>query len=151
MNHEASAEPNLTPMLDLVFQLITFFMLVFNFKAASLDLNLKLPVIGSAKPVENKGREELLILNITSTGKLNVYGQEQSNVEGFIATEAQKSLLRAKRNHPNIKSGDDLPSQVVIRADKTTPFALLNKVIKSCQTNGYRNFSLKALNKAAEK
>ena len=45
--NEATAEPNLTPILDLVFQLITFFMLVINFKSAQLDMNLKLPVIGS--------------------------------------------------------------------------------------------------------
>ena len=45
------AEPNLTPILDMVFQLITFFMLVLNFKAAELDLSLQLPVITSAKPL----------------------------------------------------------------------------------------------------
>ena len=41
-------------MLDMVFQLITFFMLVINFKSASMDLNLKLPVVGSARPVETE-------------------------------------------------------------------------------------------------
>ncbi|MGZ3382424.1 MAG: ExbD/TolR family protein, partial [Isosphaeraceae bacterium] len=30
---EVRAEPNLTPLLDVVFQLITFFMLVINFAA----------------------------------------------------------------------------------------------------------------------
>ena len=38
------AEPNLVPILDMVFQLITFFMLVINFKAAETDTSLKLPV-----------------------------------------------------------------------------------------------------------
>ena len=51
-----TAEPNLTPMLDMVFQLVTFFMLVINFQAASLDMSLKLPVVGSARPVETRGR-----------------------------------------------------------------------------------------------
>lgn len=51
---EMNLEPNLTPLLDLVFQLITFFMLVINFKGASLDLSLKLPVLGSARPIEWK-------------------------------------------------------------------------------------------------
>ena len=37
----------------MVFQLITFFMLVINFKSAELDLTLKLPVVGSARPVDN--------------------------------------------------------------------------------------------------
>ena len=48
---QKSAEPNLTPILDMVFQLITFFMLVMNFKAAEIDATLLLPVIGSAKPL----------------------------------------------------------------------------------------------------
>jgi biopolymer transport protein ExbD len=69
MQHAASAEPNLTPLLDMVFQLITFFMLVINFKSASLDLSLKLPVVGSARPVETMGQEELLILNVNSRGR----------------------------------------------------------------------------------
>ena len=43
---EVKSEPNLTPMLDMVFQLITFFMLVINFKAAEIDQNLSLPVVG---------------------------------------------------------------------------------------------------------
>ena len=51
------AEPNLTPILDMVFQLITFFMLVINFKSAELDLSLQLPVIGSAKPLRTGAHE----------------------------------------------------------------------------------------------
>jgi len=39
---------------------------------------------------------------------------------------------------------------VVIRADRTAPFSLLNRVIKSCQENGFRDFALKALNREAK-
>jgi biopolymer transport protein ExbD len=141
------AEPNLTPILDVVFQLITFFMLVINFKTAALDLSLRLPVVGSARPVDTKGLEDLLILNITRDGRLVVYGIEK-NVESYISGEAQATLLWARRTHPDIKFGDDLPSMVVIRADKATPFKLLNHVIKACQENGYRRFALKAVNKS---
>jgi len=58
------AEPNLTPILDMVFQLITFFMLVMNFKAAELDLSLRLPVIGSAKPPPEGSKMKTLVLNV---------------------------------------------------------------------------------------
>ena len=47
----------------MVFQLITFFMLVINFKSAELDLTLKLPVVGSARPV-NTGAAPILVLNV---------------------------------------------------------------------------------------
>ena len=59
-----SAEPNLTPILDMVFQLITFFMLVMNFKAAELDLSLQLPVLTSAKPLPEGTKVKLLVLNV---------------------------------------------------------------------------------------
>jgi biopolymer transport protein ExbD len=146
MQHSASAEPNLTPLLDMVFQLITFFMLVINFKSASLDLSLRLPVVGSARPVDTKGQEELLILNINSKGRLSVYGVEK-DVEGYVAAEAQASLIKARREHPELKHGDELPTTVVIRADRTTPFNLLNTVIRACQDNGFRKFALKAVNR----
>ena len=149
MSHASSAEPNLTPILDMVFQLITFFMLVINFKAASMDLDLKLPVVGSARPVENsEGRDDLLVLNINSEGKLKVYGQLIANVDGYIRQEAGASLMVARAKDPSTKA-DNLPSIVVIRADKSTPFKMLNQVITTCQTHGFRNFALKAMNKEA--
>jgi biopolymer transport protein ExbD len=141
----SNAEPNLTPILDMVFQLITFFMLVMNFKVAALDLTLKLPVVGSARPVDSKGLNELLVLNIDLTGNLNVYGQPR-NVENYVAGEAQASRLAAKRKG-GWQEGDDLPTTIVIRADRSTPFRLLNRVIKSCQDNGFRKFALKAMSK----
>ena len=138
-------------MLDMVFQLMTFFMLVINFKSAALDLSLKLPVVGSAKPVDSKGQEELLILNIDNLGTINVYGAKKKDreIESYIAGEAQASLLTARQKQPDIKFGDELPTTVVIRADKNTPFKLLNRVIKACQDSGFRKFALKGLDKAA--
>ena len=38
LSQDVKAEPNLTPILDMVFQLITFFMLVINFKSAEIGL-----------------------------------------------------------------------------------------------------------------
>jgi len=139
-------KPNLTPILDMVFQLITFFMLVINFKSASLDLSLRLPVVGSARPVDTKGQESLLILNIDKEGKINVYGRSMP-VKEYIQREATAALIAAQRSQPNLKFGDELPTTVVIRADRSTPFKLLNGVIQECQMNGFRKFALKAMNK----
>ena len=43
MNSER-AEPNLTPLLDMVFQLITFFMLVINFSSENYDARVLTPI-----------------------------------------------------------------------------------------------------------
>ena len=150
LSHSAAAEPNLTPMLDMVFQLITFFMLVINFKSASMDLNMKLPVKGSARPVETKGQEDLLVLNINQAGEFTIYGAVRTDIENYLAGEAQASLLKAKTANPDFKAGDELPTTIVIRADVATRFSLLNRIIKACQDNGFRKFALKAMNKSDE-
>ena len=137
-------------MLDMVFQLITFFMLVINFKSAAMDLDLKLPVVGSAQPVDTQGKDDLLILNINSKGTLRVYGQAIADVPTYIQNESQASLLAGRKANPDLKPGDELPSMVVIRADRQTPFGMLNSIITTCQKNGYRRFALKAMNKEAD-
>jgi biopolymer transport protein ExbD len=146
---KSEGEADLTPMLDMVFQLITFFMLVTSFKAASLDLSLRLPVVGSARPVETEGEESLLILNVNKDGQLMVYSLPQ-DIGPYLKAEAKSSRLEAKRKNPNFKDTDDLPATVVVRADKETPFGLLNLVIKTCQDNGFRKFALKATDRATE-
>lgn len=149
LSSDNRAEPNLTPLLDMVFQLITFFMLVVNFKTAALDLNLRLPVVGSARPVESQGGD-LLVLNIDKQGTLKVYNSPVKDIPAYIASEAKASLAAARRINPKIEDGADLPTTVVVRADKETPFKLLNVVISNCQERGFRNFSLKALNRKEE-
>ena len=64
------AEPNLTPLLDVVFQLITFFMLVINFSQDNFDSRIKLPVAGSARPQDDAKAlaEDRLVLNVDSKG-----------------------------------------------------------------------------------
>jgi biopolymer transport protein ExbD len=141
-----TVEPNMTPILDMVFQLITFFMLVVNFKGAALDLTLQLPVLGSARPLDTKGSEELLYLNIDSEGKLKLYGVVK-DLQTYVAEEAAETIRQQKVANRDFKDGDELPTRVVIRADKSTPFELLNEVLTTCQKFGYRKFSLNAMNR----
>jgi biopolymer transport protein ExbD len=147
LSTDVKAEPNLTPILDMVFQLITFFVLVINFKSAEMDLTLKLPVVGSARPVDSKGQRDLLVLNIENTGNLKIYGRSIPNIDSYLRGEAQVSMLAARMTAADLESGEELPTTIVIRADRATPFRMLNRVIKACQENGFRRFALKALNK----
>ena len=154
VSNAAKAEPNLTPILDMVFQLITFFMLVINFKSAELDLSLKLPVVGSARPRETAPGQSLLVLNLkrdekNPAGYLSVYGQIKPDIEKYLKLESTEELKKRKWTVEDIRgeNAKELPVMVVIRADRTAPFSLLNRVIKSCQDNGFRDFALKALNR----
>jgi biopolymer transport protein ExbD len=149
LSQDVKAEPNLTPILDMVFQLITFFMLVINFKSVEMDMSLKLPVVGSARPVETHGQRGLLVLNIDDAGRLKVYGRVIQDIDDYIAKEAGASRMAARRDSADAEAAQDLPTTVVIRADRATPFKMLNRVIKTCQDNGFRRFALKAINKEA--
>ena len=137
------AEPNLTPLLDMVFQLITFFMLVINFKGASLDLSLKLPVLGSARPLDRQGKLEPLLLNSDSEGRVHAYGQKV-DIEQHIGREAR--FLKEQLRIAGTPLGNgELPVPVIVRADRAAPFHLVNHVLTVCQNQGYRQFSLSAM------
>jgi biopolymer transport protein ExbD len=145
LSQDVKAEPNLTPILDMVFQLITFFMLVINFKSAEMDLSLKLPVVGSARPVSTQGRTGVLVLNIDRDGVLKIYGRPIDDTAAYIRTEAMANMLASRLTSQDIAAGKELPTTVVIRADRATPFRMINRVIKACQENGFRSFALKAV------
>jgi biopolymer transport protein ExbD len=151
LSQDIKAEPNLTPLLDMVFQLITFFMLVISFKSAELDMSLNLPVVGSARPVDTKGQRDLLVLNIDNTGNLKLFGRPIPDYKQYIASESVRSQMSAGMTAANLEAGEELPTTVVIRADRATPFKMLYRVIKACQENGFREFALKALDKPPPK
>ncbi len=144
------AEPNLTPLLDVVFQLITFFMLVINFSNDNYDMRIKLPVAGSARPLDDPGKaaEDRLVLNIDSQGQLLFNSKILSGGQAVeqIKFEAQLARLNSKTaNGKAVAPGGELATRVVIRADRDTPFAPIYSIITACQTNGFHKFDLKAM------
>lgn len=143
------AEPNLTPLLDVVFQLITFFMLVTRFSTDNFDARVKLPVAGSARPVEGKpADQDRLILNIDSDGNLLWSGETLDTERAIkeLSTQAQLVRLNLKIAGKEVKPGEPLPTIIVVRADRRTPFSQLYRLITACQANGFTKFNLKAMN-----
>jgi biopolymer transport protein ExbD len=128
-------EPNLVPVLDMVFQLITFFMLVVNFKTTSVDRELMLPVIGSARPAEEESNSELLILNIRADGRVLVRGEAKDDIAGFIGVESRGIAADKKLPH-----GSPLPVRVVVRGDRNLSVKQLLDVTDACRANGFDKF-----------
>ena len=58
-NGPAVVENDMTPMIDVTFQLITFFMFVLNFSEAEQDERIQLPSSQLAKPAEGVVEEIL--------------------------------------------------------------------------------------------
>ena len=155
LNQGMKAEPNLTPLLDVLFQLITFFMLVINFTNENYDVRIKLPVAGSARPLDDpsKAAEDRLVLNIDAQGQLLFNGKVMSSGQAVeqIKFEAQLARLNRKSRAGKGKAVDPnepLPTRIVIRADRDTEFSSFYSILTACQTNGFQKFDLKAMNAA---
>lgn len=152
VSSEVQAEPNLTPLLDVVFQLITFFMLVINFTSDNYDRRIRLPVAGSARPVEDSQRvsEDRFVLNVDREGHLLVGGQVQPLGEAIRSIKHQADLVKLNLRAAGLKfdPAKGLPTTIVFRADKDATFASVMNLIKACQTNGFQKFALKAMNSA---
>src|SRR5437763_12555861 len=71
---EVKSDPNLVPLLDLVFQLIMFFMICVNFVSEQVTNEIKLPQSQSARPMD-KTEVDVMFLNLDRDGKLIVSGQ----------------------------------------------------------------------------
>jgi biopolymer transport protein ExbD len=147
---ELKAEPNLTPLLDVVFQLITFFMLMVNFSSDNYDRRITLPVAGSARPVEDDRQvaEDRLVLNVDKDGHLLMGGEVQPLHKATQTIKHQADLIKLnlKAAGQKLDASGGLPTTIVLRADRDTSFSALLGLIKACQSNGFRKFALKAMN-----
>src|SRR3954468_5289442 len=134
------AEPNLTPLLDVVFQLITFFMLVINFSNENYDARVRLPVAGSARPVDDGDKmavDDRLVLNVDRQGHLLMSGQVLTTTRALQEIKHQAALVKLNVKAAGIKvdPSGGLPTTIVLRADKDTPFSSLYTLITACQDN----------------
>ncbi len=149
LSSETRAEPNLTPLLDVVFQLITFFMLVINFSNDNFDQRVKLPVAGSARPVDDASKvaEDRLVLNIDSSGRLLFNGKNYSSDEAIEQIKLQAALVRlnVKAGGVKLDPSGSLPTRIVIRADRDMSFGPLYQLMNACQNNGFQKFEFKAM------
>ena len=152
MSNKMKAEPNLTPLLDVVFQLITFFMLVINFSSENYDQRVRLPVAESARPIDDSQQvsEDRLVLNVDEEGHLLIGGEVQPLHQALQTIKHQADLVRLNMRAAGTKIGasGSLPTTIIFRADRDATFGTILPLIKGCQSNGFRKFALKAMNAA---
>ncbi|MFZ4080776.1 MAG: ExbD/TolR family protein [Pirellula sp.] len=131
-----AAEGDMTAMIDMVFQLIIFFMVLINFSQDDQNQSIKLPSSELAKPAELP-LENPIVLNLAFNG--NVYmGPETSSIGGLRPLlELEANVLKS-----NGKSAKD--ANVIIRADGNTAGGMVQELIKKCQESGYEKFALRA-------
>ena len=109
-------EPNLTPLLDLVLQLVMFFMLCANFVAESVNPTIVLPKAISAKPID-KGVKYQEILNVDKKGRVLLGKDDEKGIEGYVAIKSyMKNQFQVaesyelKKNKQAWERGENRPS-----------------------------------------
>jgi biopolymer transport protein ExbD len=122
------AEINITPMLDIVFIMLIFFIVTTSFvKEIALDLNRP-----SSEPQEEKRISEVITIRIQANGQVEVGNRPvdiravRANVEGELATR-----------------GFDTP--VVVIADRAADSGLMVRVIDQARMAGADKVSLAAM------
>ena len=132
----------LTLILDMVFPSAVFLLLVVGPWGLAIEKGIHLPMMDDARRVVGSA-VSTLALDIDSAGNLQVYGHVVKDVDAFLAAEAQTESLVARRTNPDLQLGDELPTTVVIRADRRVPFRYVGRVIQSSQKYGFHKFALK--------
>ena len=133
---KVTAEMDMTPMIDVTFQLIAFFMFVLNFSELDVDQRVHLPSSELAKPPDAP-YEAPLTIQMTSANVILFAGDILSleQLKDALLREAQ--IIRAHES----KSLSDVT--VVIRADRDAKTGKVQEIIQMCQEAGFDTFALR--------
>ncbi len=114
--------PDVTPLIDVVFILLIFFIVSSVFKKDELALVLNLPT-SSAKEIELKEKEIIIELN---SDKLAIYGKE-TTIDS-IKNEMEKI--------------EDKNRNIIFKIDKEVKYEKIIEVLEVLQNNQLFNISL---------
>ena len=118
---------SLTPLIDVVFLLLIFFLVTSEFDEEERRLDIILPTATSATPMTGKPRE--IVVDIDTQGRLYLRGQPTN------LSELYQTLQTAVANNP-------VNQTVVIRADQQTAFQPVVSVMDVCNKTGVSEYTV---------
>ena len=166
----AMVDVNMTPMIDIVFQLIAFFMVVINFEQTQADERVKLPKDELARPPktaraekrvinvgyirDKKGRKQgtpyVWLPGVTRTD-IPKDDPRWSNGYAWPADESafERDLGKIKRSLERDEKLKD--TTIIIRADGDGPGGITTDLVNACQKAGFTKFEFSAAQKVRPK
>lgn len=129
------AEGDLTPMIDMTFQLIAFFMVLINFAQTESNDRVKLPSSQLVKPPESP-IEFPIVLHVAKDGEIILGGDDYTAETLRIGLGREISVIKAEG-----KSVAD--ANIIIRAHKDTAAGDVQEIIRVAQEQQLENFALR--------
>ncbi|QDU98189.1 ExbD/TolR family protein [Lignipirellula cremea] len=131
-------EGDLTPMIDMTFQLIAFFMVLINFAQTEANDKVVLPQSVLAKP-PSAVIENAITVHLGVDGTAVVSDQE-SEIDGLTP------VMNREINSLRDQGLGPADANIIIRAHKDAPTGKVQKLILKCQSLGFEQFALRAEN-----
>jgi biopolymer transport protein ExbD len=138
------ASVDMTPMVDVVFQLVAFFMLVINFTKVDQSELIRLPVSELAKPPD-AAPELPITLQLTSQGNV-ISGGEQNPPGEDALLWLKPRLLRERQIIAQTPGRSVAEATIIIRADRDAQTGRVQELMQLCQERGigFQKFALRA-------
>jgi len=156
-----SAEPNLTP-LDVVLQLLMFFMMCVNFVNEQVKEDVKLPKSVSAHPMD-KAETDVLFVNLKpyrpedfdrlapdAQARLQAKFQPGEPCVSVLGREPMRPIelkfwLKDRYEETQKTSRDGkVNTAIIIRADRDTDYGQVFQILQTCKNERFRNLKLRA-------
>lgn len=129
-------EADLTPMIDMVFQLIAFFMVLINFTQTEAHDHVKLPSSELVRPPE-QAIDFPIILHVGADGQIYIGGDTYTAETLAPRFRTELAVLRAQGD----LTEDD--ASVIIRAHRDVATGEVQEIIRVAQEQGLENFALR--------
>jgi biopolymer transport protein ExbD len=128
-------EGDMTSMIDMVFQLIAFFMVLINFSQDDQNEKITLPESELAKPADAP-LELPIVIHLNRDGRVYM-GANEATVESIgPLLNTEKAVLLASKKE--VRDGN-----IVIRAHKDAAGGKVQDLIAKCQELGFEKFALR--------
>ena len=132
-------EPNMTPLLDLVLQLVMFFMICANFVLEQTDSTIKLPRAISSKALDPEVKD-VLFLNVNNQGHV----MPSTSNELMTNSIAVQSHLD-RRYKEDQRATPPRKTMIVLRADKETQFEKVFGVMTAARNAKFETVQIRVI------
>jgi biopolymer transport protein ExbD len=117
---DSSLHLDFVPMVDVLFNLLIFFLLATSLRQAEREMEIALPITAAVGPVTQAMKE--IVVNVNADGHIIVAGRR------IEAEELADMIKTSVANNPQQK--------VSVRGDRTTAYANIVRVLDICKGAG---------------